>query len=312
MENVCDKSPDEVVQLLLKLPRVDNPRVYEYIVDIALKLDGDKSRQLQPKILEYARLEHHFIPFQLPKLLAHWAAEGQTNAALELANLLVQFDPDPKAEEKNRKRGDDYTDSVNDQIASMMTILEPLPRFREIYLEILNDGVRPLADKRPYEISKILIDAAATMIHFNIHQQDSESVEVYDYTTFKWPRLNKLRNPDYSEFDESLVKMLTYACERVFDLTPDSIESLDNTLRKQQWDLFNRLRQHLYALHPNDQTLPWIRELVLGHRDYGKWEHHYEFQRMIRVACEIFGGKFLTEDQRTQIFETILIGPFRR
>ena len=311
LENVCDKSPDEVVKLVLNLPTVDNPRVYEYIVDIALRLDGDQSGQLLPKILEYARLEHHFVPFELPKLLAYWTAEGQTTAALELVKHLVQFDSDPKSEEKNRKAGDDHGDSINDQIASMMTFLQPLPRFKDIYLDILNDGVRPLAEKKPFEVSEILIDAAATMIFYNIHQKDFESGEIYDYTETAWPRLNKLRNDDYPDSDESLVKMLTYASEKVFELTPVSIESLDTTLRKQKWRLFGRLRQHLYALHPNVQTLPWIRELVLAHPDYGKWEHHFEFQRMIRAACGKFGEGFLAKDERTQIFETILNGPSR-
>ena len=311
LENVCDKSRDEVVNLVLNVPTVDNPRVYEYIVDIALRLDGDQSGQLLPKILEYARFEHHFVPFGLPKLLAYWTADGQTSAALELAKHLVQFDSDPKSEEKNRNAGDDYGDSINDQIASMMTILQPLPRFKDIYLDILNDGVRPLAERKPFEVSKILIDAAATMISYNIHQKNSESGEIYDYTDTAWPRLNKLRRDDYPESDESLVKVLTYACEKVFDLTPVSIESLNTTLRKQKWRLFGRLRQHLYALHPNVHTLPWIRELVLAHPDYGKWEHHFEFQRMIRVASEKFGEGFLAKDERTQIFQSILSGPSR-
>ena len=148
LENVCERSPDEVVKLVLDVPTVDNPRVYECIVDIALKLNGDQSGQLLPKILEYARLEHHFFPFGLPKLLAYWATEGQTTAALELAKHLVQFDSDPKSDEKNRKAGDDYGDSINDQMPSVMTILQPLPRFKDIYLDILNDGVRPLAEKK--------------------------------------------------------------------------------------------------------------------------------------------------------------------
>lgn len=310
LENVCDKSPDEVVRLALNLPPVDNPRVYEYIVDIALKLEGDQSGQLRPKILEYAQLEHHFVPFELPKLLAYWTAEGQTTAALKLAKHLVQFDSGPKSEKKNTK-ADDYGDSINDQIASMMTVLQPLPRFKDIYLDILNEGVRPLAEKKPLEVAKILIDAATSMISYNFHQEDLESGEIYDYTENAWPRLNRLRNEDYPESDETLVDVLTYACEKVFDLSTVSIECLDTTLRTQRWRLFSRVRQHLYSLHPNAQTLPWIRELVLAHPDYGKWEHHFEFHQMIRVACESFGEGFLAKDRRTQIFETILSGPSR-
>ena len=95
----------------------------------------------------------------------------------------------------------------------------------------------------------------------------------------------------------------------MYEKLPASIEALDSALRNQRWDVFKRLRQHLYALHPGEQTRPWIRELILAHGDYAKWEHHYEFQQMIRLACEHFGAELLTEEEWTQIFETILSGP---
>ena len=106
-----------------------------------------------------------------------------------------------------------------------------------------------------------------------------------------------------------LVHTLTFACEQVFEKSPESIASLDDALRKQRWKIFTRLRHHLYALHPNEQTRPWIREAALAHEDYARWEHHHEFQRMIRCACEHFGAALLTEEERTRIFEAILSGP---
>ena len=73
-----------------------------------------------------------------------------------------------------------------------------------------------------------------------------------------------------------------------------------------------RLRQHLYAQYPNEQTKPWIRELILEHEDYHQWEHHYEFQQMIRNACEHFGASLLTEAERAQIFDAIRQWPIER
>ena len=116
--NVCKEAPEEVVEVVLRLPQVDNPRVYANILDIALKLDGVRSVKLKPKMLEYARLEHQFFPFEYPRLLAYWTAAGQTEAALELANILVQYVPDPNAEEKQKQRreiNEDHTDTVKDQ-----------------------------------------------------------------------------------------------------------------------------------------------------------------------------------------------------
>ncbi len=47
----------------------------------------------------------------------------------------------------------------------------------------------------------------------------------------------------------------------------------------------------------------------MEHKDYAEWEHRFEFQEMIRVACETFGASLLSEDERTKIFEAILSGP---
>ena len=151
LRNVCKEAPEEVVELALRLPPVDNPRVYEKILEIALKLEGARSAKLKPKMLEYAKLENQFLPFQFPKLLAHWTSERQTEAALELANILVQFVPDPRAEEKQKQERQLNVDGISseeDEFASMMTILRPLPRFNENYQEILDEGVRPFGGKR--------------------------------------------------------------------------------------------------------------------------------------------------------------------
>lgn len=304
LKNVCKDAPEEVIQLVLQLPAVNNPRVYNYILDIALALQGEQSAQLKPKMLEYAELEHQLSPYRYLELLTHWIAENQNEAALELANILVQFAPDPRAEEKEKQRRENPADPT----ISVMTLLTPAPRFNDNYEEFLNEGVRPLGEKEPYQVACMLIEATASMILFREYQDDLECGGSYDASEIWCPRLNK-HSRDYPDSRETLVYTLTYACEEVYEKMPASIEALDRILRKQHWDVFKRLRQHLYALHPNEQTKPWIRELILTHDNYAKEEHHYEFQRMIRLACEHFGAELLTEDDRTQIFNAILSGP---
>ena len=315
LRNICTDASseilDEIIQIVLILPAVDNPRVYENILDIALEVDDTRSAQLLPKMLEYARLEYQFFPFKFPDLLAYWASEDQTSAALELANVLVQFVPDPKAEEKQNKRrrmDEDSISSVEDEFGFMMTTLRPMPRFNENYREILTEGVRPLAEKEPYKVARMLIDATATMIRLERYEEALESDRNSDYSEIWCPRLDKPKN-DYPDFNESLVHTLTFACERVFEQESESIEALDRALRNGRWDVFKRVRQHLFALYPAEQTSPWIRTLILKHPDYGRWEHHFEFQRMIRAACEHFGEELLTEAERYKIFDTILSGP---
>ena len=52
---------------------------------------------------------------------------------------------------------------------------------------------------------------------------------------------------------------------------------------------------------PHRKTKPWIREFLLGKDDYHLWTHRYEFQQMVRSACEHFGDELLTAEERERI-----------
>ena len=301
LKNVSGHVPDEVVRVVLDIPEVDNPRVYQDVLEIALNLPGTQSAMLKPKMLEFAEMEprsllHIYPGFQ--DLLIHWTEEDQISAALDLCEVLVQFEPDPQSEAKRKRRKEDPNDWT--------TRLEPAPRFDEWdYEEILTRGVRPLAEKVPYQVASILIDAVAEMITLGRHPEDGNDE---DYSEIWYPRLDS-DGDGYARVNEALVHALAFACVRVFEEDQDSVAALDGSLRNQRWKIFTRLRQHLYALHPNELTKPWIRDFILAHDDYAKSEHHYEFQRMVRCTCDYFGAGLLTEVERTQIFDAILGGP---
>ena len=299
LKNVCTDLPNEVIDLVVNLPKVDNPVVYDGILDIALQLTGKQSAKLKDKILEYTGMEHQFRTYRYAKLLEHWTKENQTSAALELAKILVKFAPDPQSESKQKRRIKDPMDSN--------TLLEPSPRMLPgEYRDIMVKGILPLTESDPYKVACILIDTTANMISLRRHKQD---LDKQDDISESWcPRLQgtieKSETPE-----EALVHTLTFACEKVFEKKHKKIESLDNILWKQQWKIFKRLRHHLYAQNPNQQTKSWILELILNPEYYNQWKYSYEFRLMIQHACEHFGGTFLTKKERIRIFETILAGP---
>ena len=303
LKNVSRERPDEVINLVLQLPEVDNPSVYNEILEIALQLDGGQSAKLKPKILESIDIDYQFLPHRYGDLLAHWTAENQTSAALELTKVLVEFAPDPQSKVKKKRRRKSSTDFGT----FYETSLKPSPRIGSSgYREIMSKGVRPLAETEPYQVARLLIDVTANMIHLRMHQEELN--QGVDSSEIWYERLNEL-DIDYEDSDKTLVHTLTFACEQVYEKSPGSVMALDKVLRDQQWGIFKHLRQHLYAQYPNEQTKPWIQELILGHEGYDRWEHRYEFQRMIRSACKRFGGSLLTKAERAQIFDAIRSGP---
>ena len=299
LKNVSNEAPDEVINLVLSLPKVDNSRIYDGILEIALQLHGEQSVKLKPKILEYTSMENQLSPHKYADLLAYWAAGNQTSAALELLKELVAFAPDPQSEDKQKRR--------KENPMNFGATLYPSPRFNSWgYSEILTKGVPPLAEKDPYKVACLLIHATENMIRLRIHQADLDKSA--DLSEIWCPRLHG-SNSNHEDPEKALSHALAFACEKVYEKSPNTIADLDRRLRKQQWTIFKRLRQHLYARYPNEQTKPWIRELILEREDYDQAQHSYEFQQMIQQSCEHFGETLLRKKERIGIFNAIYSGP---
>ena len=299
LKNVCSDLPDEVVNLVMNFPKVDNPVIYDGILDIALQLPGEDSVKLKDKMLEYANMEHQRQTYKFAELLIHWIGENQTSAALELLGILAAFAPDPQSEKKQKLRKEDPM--------SLGTLLHPTPQFDFWdYREIMLKAIRPLTESEPYRVARLLIDTTVNMIRLRTYQEDLDKEA--DFSEIWCPRLQE-KDSDYGLPERILVDTLTFACEKVFEKSPNAVGNLDKILRNQHWKIFKRLRHHLYAKYPNEQTKPWILELILTPEYYSRWKHSYEFQLMIRRACEHFGETLLTKEERTQIFDAILAGP---
>lgn len=279
LKNVCTDLPNEVINLVVNLPKADNPVVYDGILDIALQLPIEYSVKLKDKILEYTSMERQFGTYRYADILELWTKENQTPAALELAKILIKSAPE----------------------------LDPVRKYSPSeYSNIISKGVSSLAEKEPYKVACLLIDTTKDMIHLRTHQEDRGTEA--DLSDIWCPRLRET-DSDSGRPEKILVGTLTFVCEKVFEKPSNTVADLDKILRKQQWKIFKRLRHHLYAQYPNKETKPWIRELILTHKDYGLWEHHFEFQQMIRLACQHFKDTLLSEEERTRIFDAILQGP---
>lgn len=286
LAKISNQAPDKVIELVDNLPPVNNPLVYDGILEVALQVHGDQSAKLKPKILESVSIEHQSRAHRYADLLAHWVKENQISAALELSRILVAFLPDLQSEKKQQRR------------RSQINPWE--------YSEIMINGVYPLAEIEPYEVARFLIYAVSNMFHLRLRQ--GSSGKKLDFSDVWFPRLHG-SDKSYDNHDKTLVYGLTFACEKVFEQSQEGITNLDKLLRKQEWKVFERLRQHLYAQYPSEETKEWIRELIFECEDYNQFEHSYEFQQMIRAACDRFKEKLLTREERRQIFDAILSGP---
>ncbi len=294
-------APDEVIAIAQQFPRFNNPSISDEILNIALQLPGEQSAQLLPEVLRCTRASTPNLSHRLPDLLAHWTEEGQTAAALELAKRVVYFAPDPERDEKETRRRENPHD--------WMTALQPVPRLEQWdYMQLMEQGMRQFAAAEPYQSARLLISAVNRLIRQTLHQDELDRDGDEDYSQIWYQRVDG-PSAEVLQPSETLVFTMTYACEQVWESDPDSAAALDEELRNRRWRIFRRLRQHLYALHPDERTKPWIRQEILQHQGHGHRQYHYEFQQMLRSAFETLGYDLLTEEELMPIFEAILGGP---
>ncbi len=303
LKRVAPVAPKDVVEILLEMGDTDNPRVLETVVEIALSIANDPvSLKLERIISKYLAQPYHVFEDNLTSLIAKWAGAGSEGiaAALRLSERLIFFSPDPLEEEKNahaEKNPDDWT-----------TSLSPAPRFQEWeYQQILENGVGALAVAAPLETAKLLIRAVAQMVRFETGKRANNN-DWRDGSEIWAPRVDQRRGP-YSSPQSDLVTALTQACEKVYDQSNEiAIRELDNALRAGKWEIFDRIRYHLYSKYPS-KTKEWISEAIAGYADYSEGRYGFEFQRMVRIGTEKFGESLIGKAELTRILEAIFNGP---
>ena len=311
LKKVSNRDPKQVVDIICNSVTTDNPRILSEIFSIACDLeDAELSLRLEPLINQYLKSPYRWGPESdlIIAILKKWGGspgEGR-EAAHELIKYVSSFQKDPNDEEKRAR--------YKENSGGLDTLLNPAPRFDQWeYERILRKGVRAVADFDPTTVALNLIDTVNAMIDQKTHENESGDEDFSQHWCIRLSENDNFQPNENDHFhideDKMLARTLTYACEQVYNKEPESIESLDKKLKNQRWRIFKRLRQHLYSLHLNDQTLPWIRKEILDHQDYSQWEHHYEFQLMIRKASKHFTDCLLSADKKKGIFDAILKGP---
>ena len=296
LERVSETNPSLAVDTILYFKNINDTICLRIVVDIALKIKPlEQSLRLKDLVLEFLR--HPNRPQAsngIASVVEYWARASveSANTALKIMQETIEFDPDPEWKKKQNRRRADPRD-----LAALA--LDPKPQLDWwIYDRILEEWVRPLSEIEPVRATRILIDATAKMIGFH-----------HDDDPLTW--CNRVNETDEDPKDSrvNLIHALTFSCEKVYEKAPESVLTLNDDLKKQGRCIFARIRQHLYALHPNEQTKPWIREMILSYEGYGKQRYRLEMERMISSACESIGNDLLDEEEKERIFEDILAGP---
>lgn len=287
---IATAEPDKVARIVAEIPTVDNPRICDGIAKIAMCLPADKSLEIKLKLISYIDKSFQLWGTEVD-LVAHWAKANQTAAALELLQKLVGAAPDCQEKHEQQEK--------HQQLERDLGLSQRMDSF--FFRKLMNEGVRLLVEKEPYEVAIILIKATSAMLE----QEFGDGRADISGSDFWYKPDDQPSDDSRGECREVLIDAMASACEKVYEKQPDKITALDEVLCNEDRMLFVRLRQRLYRKHPREENKLSIRRLILDHDGYGKHPLSGDFWHMIKSACEHFGEDFLSIEERTQIIESI-------
>jgi hypothetical protein len=244
-----------VLRVLLQLPRVDNPRVYENVAEAAVAMSAADAKFLVPTVIHGLGLPYQtLLPEVAGKLVAHLARGRRFRSAKTLARALFQVSlpeqrPSPGTEEVDRPL--EWREPRG--LMDAWEYARALTECRAALIEAGGvDGVRIFTD---------LLDHAIDL------RPGSDRETGQDYSSIWCPEI--VTAPDaHPGTTELLVAATRDSCSELAGKGPVEAELALTLLAGYRWNLFRRLALHLLTL----DSSPPMAQLEGMLEDPAKWE----------------------------------------
>ncbi len=184
---VAEKAPDEVLEIIKKLPETDNERVMDDVVNALLKIETAKVVRQTERVKQYVNSSQYLLlDRSASDFVCKLADNGYSGPALGLAQEMLQIMPDPDKEEKLKS---DYV------------MIRPVTKYRDYEYKSIVDKVTPsLASSAPLATIDMYAELLQRAIDYELtfFKEDGEEVtleEKKDDFSYVW-------RPDISEGNE--------------------------------------------------------------------------------------------------------------
>lgn len=234
-------SPDAVRTTIERIPSTDNFRIHEDFLEAAVAMPAPIAARLLKSVLGWWRAPHgRHLAESLERFLLHLARGGEVSAALKIATALLESGPDPDAEKKRRER---------DERGFGVDSLKPWMRTEWWRLRsLLRKSFPELVRLAPPESIQVLASALAQLIKYA--GREAENRRPIDLSAVWRPAIEQSAHNWQRDARSELVAALRDSCEAALRSGSLTFEDLDPILERPQWDVFERVRLHLYRLFP--------------------------------------------------------------
>ena len=265
LKRVGGAAPEAVRDAILAMPRIDNPRVQEDLVDAALEMPPAVAASLGSRILEWINSPYQLLlPDKVARLAVKLAQSGQEATGLRLARHLLEILP-PSAAGPERPK-------------PVSLVREPRPKFDPHQYELILTRYVPDLVRAAGEGS---LDLLADALQNAVSSSSPLGDDGEDYSYVWRPSIEQTNQVHDHDLRGSLVRAVRDAAELVASKDPQSIEVLIRRLEARPWKVFKRIALHLLRLH-HREAQQLVRERLLDPRSLEDPGTYHEFILLVR------------------------------
>lgn len=231
---VAASKPDRVMQIILKVPSSENPRVHEDMVDAALNMPPEISVKLFKKIIQWVKAPDAnllLLPNKIASYIVHIKNGGFKKESLSVADAILGL----RKYEKQLDGGSD----------SLIKRADPVVRSDWEYGEAIKEIAPSFQKEDKVELIKLLAEKLRQAVLIEEREDDREFRDL----SYIWRGSveDSGQNHEYGMKD-TIANWMRDLSEEVLAEAPELIDGLVVYFRQQAFPIFSRFGIHLIRL----------------------------------------------------------------
>ncbi len=293
LARMAKHKPEVVKEIILQMPDTRNVHVIYDLADAILNMPPDVAVQLVDKAKEWANSPSldPLLADKLGALIVHLAQGGQLEAALSLAERLLDILPDP---------------SISDTGAgnALEEFLKPSPEPKAkidlwYYEQLLKKHIPELVKVAKLDALGLLCDLLDKALRFSQRRREDKTE---DYS-FWCPAVEEHPPIPRGNLKEALVDGIRDAAELLIREELVSLPEIVELLESRSWPIFHRIALHLLRQFP-EEAPDLIADRLTDRALFDSISLYHEYGLLLREQF-----RMLDPDQQKLILNWIREGP---
>lgn len=273
---IAEQEPKKVMDVILKVPETENPRVHEDFVEATLKMPPGIAVQLHKSIVKWLRLPNLYVlllPTKVTAYINHIRSGGFAKESLLVADALLSI-------KKFESKVPDTNDLVKRADPIVRSDWEYDRALKEISPSFLGEGKLKLIELLCYKLNQTILI------------EERENDKTFSDLSYIWRGSieDSDQNHDYG-IKDTIINWIRDLSEELLTESPDLVGQLIDKLLEKPFPIFSRFALHLSRVQM-DKTL--ISRLVLDQKLFDSLDVWHEYACLIQAGYPILEA----EDQQ--------------